>query len=450
MSQAFSARPCLGGDGPLGRLWLGPRYFPLLTGAAALFLFADAPLAGLMALLLVGSLYLALVPDLMAALYPFLLMMLLSTRYYEDGTVLLPYSFAAALPALALLLRLRLCPPLPPRPGRFDRSLLAVSAATALGGAGVIPAREYFAPLGLYYVLGLGLLLLLLYRVFRAEPGRKRTYDLTRRFLALLYAAGLFTAALVADRYRPYLDFFFRELQVIYIPCRNYFANMLLLALPAPFYFLQESRIHLLGIALLAGAALLTGSRSALVFLPVMTVLCAVFCAGLCGASRRWQTGFGLLLGSMALLLTLLAAKTLFLSRMTDGQLFSTEDSRLTFLRLAWQDLLSHPLTGQGLASMRNRDVFLGVAGSIVWYHNYFAQILGSMGVVGAAAYGWLLRDRLRLLRRLRGRQQALFLCYLSMLLVSLTNPGEFSPLPQAALTVLLFAVAEEAVDAPE
>lgn len=450
MSQAFSARPRLsGGDGPLSRFWLGPWYFPLLTAAAALFLLLDAPLAGLGALLLAGSLYLAFVPDLMAALYPFLLMMLLSTRYYEDGTVLLPYSFAAALPALALLLRLRLCPPLPPRPGRFDHSLLAVSAATALGGAGAIPAQEYFTPLGLYYVLGLGLLLLLLYRLFRAELGRARPYDLTRRFLALLYAAGLFTAALVADRYRPYLDFFFRELQVIYIPCRNYFANMLLLALPAPFYFLRESRVHLLGIALLAGAALLTGSRSALVFLPVIGVLCAVRCAGIRGASRLWRAGFGLLLGSAALLLTLLAAKTLFLSRATDGQLFSPADSRLTFLRLAWEDFLSHPLTGQGLANMRNSEVFLGVAGSIVWYHNYFAQILGSMGLVGAAAYGWLLRDRLRLLRRLRGRQQALGFCYLSMLLVSLTNPGEFSPLPQAALMVLLFAVAEEAVDAP-
>lgn len=435
--------------GQLDRFWRSRWYFPLLTAVAALFLAVDQPLAGLAVLLAAASLFLALTPDLMAALYPLLLLMLLSTRYYEDNTVLFQYSFAALLPALALVLRLRFCPPLPPRPGRFDRSLSAVSCAAALGGAGAIPAEEYFSALGLYYVLGLGFLLLALYRIFRAEFARPVRYDLTRRFLTLLYAAGLFTALLTIDRYLPCLDTFLREWQVIYIPCRNYFATMLLLALPTPFYFLEESRLHLLGLAALLAAALLTGSRSALVFAPVIALLGALWLAHRRGLSRRCISALALLLAGAALLVTLLAAKTLFLSRATDGQLFPAGDSRLTFLRLAWEDFLANPLTGQGLANMRNSGVFLGVTGSIVWYHNYFAQILGSMGLIGVGAYGWLLRDRFRLLLRLHGREQTLALCYLSMLLISLTNPGEFSPLPAAALMILLFAVAEQSVDAP-
>ena len=38
---------------------------------------------------------------------------------------------------------------------------------------------------------------------------------------------------------------------------------------------------------------------------------------------------------------------------------------------------------------------------------------------------------------------------YLGMLMVSMTNPGLFCPLPNAALTVLVFTVLEKCVDGP-
>ena len=40
---------------------------------------------------------------------------------------------------------------------------------------------------------------------------------------------------------------------------------------------------------------------------------------------------------------------------------------------------------------------------------------------------------------------RALALSYLGMLLISLTNPGEFCPFPNAALMVMVFTLAEEA-----
>ena len=40
-------------------------------------------------------------------------------------------------------------------------------------------------------------------------------------------------------------------------------------------------------------------------------------------------------------------------------------------------------------------------------------------------------------------------LFYLGMQLTSLTNPGLFCPLPNAALTVLVFTVLEKCVDGP-
>ena len=115
-------------------------------------------------------------------------------------------------------------------------------------------------------------------------------------------------------------------------------------------------------------------------------------------------------------------------------------------LRMVWLAWLSTILNWVGLISQRNSDLFTGVEGSMVFYHNSIAQIMGSMGLVGIAAYGVLMRDRIALLRA--GKTpfvRALALSYLGMLLISLTNPGEFCPFPNAALMVMVFTLAEEA-----
>ena len=134
-------------------------------------------------------------------------------------------------------------------------------------------------------------------------------------------------------------------------------------------------------------------------------------------------------------------------SRMEGGHLFHQGDSvRVQLFLRGITDFLHNPVFGIGLISQRNSDLFTGVEGSMVFYHNSIAQIMGSMGLVGIAAYGVLMRDRIALLRA--GKTpfvRALALSYLGMLLISLTNPGEFCPFPNAALMVMVFTLAEEA-----
>ena len=134
-------------------------------------------------------------------------------------------------------------------------------------------------------------------------------------------------------------------------------------------------------------------------------------------------------------------------SRMEGGHLFHQGDSvRVQLFLRGITDFLHNPVFGIGLISQRNSDLFTGVEGSMVFYHNSIAQIMGSMGLVGIAAYGVLMRDRIALLRA--GKTpfvRALALSYLGMLLISLTNSGEFCPFPNAALMVMVFTLAEEA-----
>ena len=133
---------------------------------------------------------------------------------------------------------------------------------------------------------------------------------------------------------------------------------------------------------------------------------------------------------------------------MVDGALISPDDSRYTFFIQGLLDFVKNPLFGCGLGSMHNAPIFLGVEGSIVWYHNLIAQILGSMGLVGVVGYGWLFYDRVRLLWRKRSRTTMAFaLSYFAMLLISMTNPGMFCPMPNALLMVAMFVVVERQPD---
>lgn len=118
-------------------------------------------------------------------------------------------------------------------------------------------------------------------------------------------------------------------------------------------------------------------------------------------------------------------------SRMGEDIQDSNSD-RLQFLARAVDDFLRHPVFGIGLCSTRNADVFSGVEGSMVFYHNSVAQVMGSMGLVGIVAYGRLLHDRIALLREGRPRpfMQALAVSYLGMVCLPVQS-RRVLPLPQ-------------------
>ena len=145
------------------------------------------------------------------------------------------------------------------------------------------------------------------------------------------------------------------------------------------------------------------------------------------------------------------AVKSLYEFRLSgSGHLISGDEDRWKLLAAGVQDFLRHPLFGTGLGNTAHSALAAIVPGSMAFYHNLVAQVIGSMGIVGIFAYGVLIRDRFSLL--LRGRKDpfvgAMLLSYLAMLMVSMTNPGEFCPFPNAALMVMVFSMVEEAVGA--
>lgn len=161
--------------------------------------------------------------------------------------------------------------------GRSIRSLLAVSVATLLGGVGFIPASQYFSPLSVYYTLGLGLGLLAVYLLLRAELELPRSYDLLCRLMQLLYTIGLAMVLAVGSYYLAPLGGVFPVLGAArhLLPqlCRHHFG----LHPAGGVLHGRRSRRHLFTVLLWCAAMFFSGSRSALLFGAVMVLLGFVY-----------------------------------------------------------------------------------------------------------------------------------------------------------------------------
>ena len=111
----------------------------------------------------------------------------------------------------------------------------------------------------------------------------------------------------------------------------------------------------------------------------------------------------------------------------------------------ALENFRENPLIGTGILVDSIAYGKVNVKGTMTWYHMMTSQIIGSMGLIGIAAYVYQFIDRVELIFT---KKNAWSLClgisYLGIFLMSQVNPGEFCPIPFELLTVLLFIFQEE------
>lgn len=427
------------------KFWLSRWYFPILLVIATTFLVLDQQVMGVAALLTVTIWLLALCPDAMAALCPFMMLFLLAGPEYDDLSVFMPCVPLALPLLLAALLHLALWPQTL-RVGRSGYSLALVSLATVFGGSGVISQKDYFSPIALYYVIGLGGGLLILYVLFRSHLARERSYDLCERFMAIFYTIGLTAVSLVLAHYVHHFAEFMECRSVLNFNYRNFCATVLLTTLPMPFYFARKNRLHLLVGVLFEMALVLSGSRSALLFGAILTVLCCIYLVYYGVVPLRVMLAAGAVTALMMALFGMQYLTEFYACRMAGGHFIRSGEDRWHLLARGLSDFLHHPLFGIGLGNTANTDLFTGVRGSMTFYHNAVAQVIGSMGLLGIVAYGRLVIDRVTLLRKERNPfTSAMTLSYMGMMMVSMTNPGVFCPFPNAIMMVMAFAMVEEA-----
>lgn len=206
------------------RFWHSKLYFPVCFLMLAMFMAAGLPVVGGVLVMSTLIFLLLFCDDLLSILFPVVLLAMVGTEFYDELYSLLRFWWIGLLAAAALLVHIGAYARAP-RNGGCLHGMVAVSVATLLGGLGFISREEYFSPTALYYSLGLGVVMLLVYVLCRSEADRTRDYDVAERMLQILYAGGLFTGFVVALFYVRNLQEFLQNFATIYFKYRNFSAT---------------------------------------------------------------------------------------------------------------------------------------------------------------------------------------------------------------------------------
>jgi len=120
------------------------------------------------------------------------------------------------------------------------------------------------------------------------------------------------------------------------------------------------------------------------------------------------------------------------------------ESDRFVMVLQSFDRFLGNPLFGSGILDNTISYGEVKKAGTMAWYHAMIPQVIGSMGLVGVAGYGFQIWDRARAVFKNKCTWSLILgISYLGILLMSQVNPGEFCPVPFETLTVLLFIFQE-------
>jgi hypothetical protein len=394
--------------------------------------------------------------DLLLSFAPVLLACLIMIRTSETRAFaatedalyrqFLPWIWLVIFPAGAITAHIKLYP----RRfvwGRAAWAILAVSAATTLGGLGAISAKEYFAGGALYHMgmLGFGMLLFYLW-LSGAVEGRDGRLE---RFLPdLMLTLGLLAAFMVLHQYLSHLPRLLQKPELLAFQWRNNVSTILMLALPFPFYKAFRRPLFLLAGLAMYLALLLSGSRGGMLFGTIELGMCVLFVLLADKKRRLIYLGAAVLaVAAVVLCIPLLApffrpVITRFLQSVFNGE----QEVRLQLYRRAIQDFLAHPVFGVGLGWMGNRDLHPSKDFALCWYHCAPLQIIGSLGLVGAAAYlyQYVVRVKIFLRRPATKFRLTLFLAWAGLEMMSLVNRGVFAPVPYLLILTRLLVAAEK------
>lgn len=329
--------------------------------------------------------------------------------------------------------------------------LAIVAVSILVGGLGLRSAEDYLSPFKLYYWLGLSVGLVAAYLVFRLLFSAVPSAEAVGKIIGSVLLGGAVSALIILIYYVIGIREVATSLGTLSFlrenPLRNQMAQFLIPSAAIALLRSRKSRAYIPVAILIWLAALLSSSRSALLYTTVALIAAGAYLlVGKLGRERRVVSAvFGAGLACVALIPILYA---LVSSRM-DISSFFTGGVRFTLWKRGLADFFESPIFGQGIVYSGNaRYAYASFPFEMEWYHNAVIQILCGLGIVGAFAYGYQAFSRIRAAVAMKGEasKEALFV-YCGAILLSMTEPGIFCPVPTALLLVILFASIDRAND---
>ena len=413
----------------------------LLFAYAALIVLVKGEVWGVLSFALIISLLLVLCEDITVTTLPFLLACTFVLKCYNSFDTFIVFAPLGVIPVGAFLyhfIKYR-------KPFKIGKSFFGVSAvaiAITAGGALFISPEDYFSGTSLFYIAGLGIGMVGTYLLMKSQFVERNSYSLRERLFAIFFIAGLFGTFMIGAHYVENFKALW-EAKTINIQWSNNLSTLMMFFLPIPFYYaLTKNRFFIFVGFLFYLAIVMTGSRGGLIMGGIEFALCCLY-VSVYDKPLRYVTFLLCAAGLVFLAMNADAILRVF-SFSGSSSIISEKEPRFQLMFRAVRDFLSNPLFGRGLGYTGNIDYYSPVKGAANWYHMMPFQIIGSLGLVGVAAYGYQFFGRVRLIfKKPSPSAFALGLSYAGILLMSMVNPGEFCPVPYELLAVLLFIFLE-------
>lgn len=414
----------------------------ILMIAATAIVFTGNEIAGTVIFVVVLGLVMAISDDLLPALQIIVLTTCFAIRCkhsYDDFI-----KFWWLIPPVALLIlshfviyRCKF------QKGSCFYGILATSIAVTLGGLGIITAKEYFSLTSLFYVFMLGFGMLIIYMYMNSALKIRSDYVFSERFAKLMVSVIIMLCICLAEEYFSRRAELAGGFDILAFQWRNNGSTMLMLAMPFAFY-LSAKKFGYFFIGMLAYVAiLLTGSRGGMIFGLIELGICFTAMFFL---DKRHRPFIGAIFGICLLGAFLMRHFLIDIVSYTISRLLNPAENaiRLELIPRGIEDFLSNPLFGRGLGYMGNSDVHNNAEFTLCWYHCSPVQIIGSFGITGIAAYGFLIFLRIRTLaKNLSFFNIMIFVSYIGLELMSLVNPGVFVPFPYLFFITVYFVIME-------
>ena len=434
-------------------------YTPLLFLLACLITVTNREIIGTVIFVYITAAMMLLSSRLTDAMLPALLICVFATRCYNSADAffaLVPWFIP---PVVGVILhfvlyakRLRFTA------GPSLWGLCAVTLSVTLGGLGTISAGEYFSGGALFYVFALGIGMVLFYLLVKANTDGDAAADVARA----VYVMGLFACFCVIRFYVADWELVLETKGFVEFQSSNNLATLLMIAMPIPLFYASRRYVDILSVVLMYVCVILSGSRGGLLMGTAEFILIffafAIYEKRLFNRILYTVLGLSFVVAIVKLIPEIAAFCKIDLGE-ADGEAHTIADyvtkmkdyfmrdgeARVSLLERVKEDFKSNPVFGVGIGYTGNTDIYNPVKGAMNWYHMWFAQVIGGLGVVGILAYGYQLVGRVAIFVKNRSLLHFTFLMsYLGLFLMSQVNPGEFCPMPYAALAMTYFALMEK------
>ena len=431
-------------------LMITGRYMMLLFTVAAVFAIFEWNVLGVLVLACIVGVTLVICDDLLATFMPFMLVCLVASKCYNSYSIFIQYVPLGIILIVCLILHFVLYRKKLSFKGSLTGSMLFVSVAVTLGGIGFISKEEYFSGVSLFNIFALGFGMVLLYGIFYTHLNVRKSYSLIEKVTLIMVISGCFASLVTIAFYMVNINEVLETRTLLYMQWRNNYSTFLMLCIPFAFLRGNKQPYSIVLGFVFYFCILLTGSRGGLVFGAVEMLMC---CALFILYDRRRRLTYITICVCIVFALLIFSSEFISFFGSTIDRLLSAingvligeqQEVRYYQYMRGIGDFLKHPIFGTGIGYMGNRDVYAGADFSIAWYHCSPIQIAASFGIVGIAAYSYqFIRRMILLWKKPTMFNMTVFLSYVSLELMSLVNPGIFSPIPYLLIVTMFFAIVE-------